>query len=271
MKKLYNAIMAAWNALLSILIENINKQESKKAAAFRAKYEQAKKDPALYTALLADSISNMTGKLKNIRSIGTSVIYNARCKARALNPNSICHYCYAAAQLATSRGRNLALKLERNTLLWCSEIIPVELMPVINDRIFRFESFGDLINTIQFINYIHMARRNPKTMFSIWTKNPDIMQLVFKMTAETKPENMVIIFSDETVNGSGQKRINAILKKYTFIDKVFTVYRPDYVKEHKNIIINCRQPGNYTDKICITCNNSCYEKNNTVYVNEIIK
>lgn len=263
--------MKAWLSLIDLLIENINRQESKKAAAFRERYEKAKKDPALITKLLEESISTMTGKLKYIRSIGTSVLYNARCKARALNPKSICHYCYAAAQLATSRGRNLALKLERNTLLWCSEIIPVELMPVINDNIFRFESFGDLINTIQFINYIHMCLRNPKTTFSIWTKNPDIMALVFKMTAETKPENMIIIFSDETVNGSGKKRINAILKKYPFIDKVFTVYRPEYVKEHNEIIVNCRQPGNYADKICITCNNSCYEKNNTVYVNEIIK
>lgn len=270
MKKLYNAIMAVWALIKSELEKAIAKQTSKKAAQFRALFEQARNNPESLTKLLSDSISEMTGKLEHIHQIGTSAKYNNRCRERAKNPKSICSKCYAAALLETARGANLALKLERNTLLWCSFIIPVETMPIINDCIFRFESFGDLINTIQFINYLHMCRRNPWTTFTIWTKNPDIMNLAFKMSAETKPDNLIIVYSDHIINGSGKKTINTILKKYAFIDKVFTVYEPDYARAHNEIIINCRNPENYDDKRCITCRN-CYEHNNVKYIGEILK
>lgn len=270
MKTLFNQIAAAWAEIKKDLEKAISKQVSKKAAQFRKKYEQAKKDPAVLTELLYDSVSNMTGKLEHLRQIGTSALYNKRCQERAKDPRTICSKCYAIAQMLTARGRNLALKLERNTILWASDVIPVDIMPLLNDCIFRLESFGDLINTTQFINYIHLCRRNPWTTFTIWTKNPDIIALVFKMTAETKPENMIIIYSDPVINGASKKAISAILKKYSFIDKVFTVYEADYAKQHKEIIINCRNPENYSDKHCITCRN-CYEHNNIKNIGEILK
>ena len=98
------------------------------------------------------------GKMSGVISISTSVALNQRCQARAKNPESICHFCFAAAML--DHYSDLGKKLARNTeLLTARELTPAEI-PVINaDKwpLLRFESFGDLNNVIQVYNYFLIA------------------------------------------------------------------------------------------------------------------
>ena len=52
-------------------------------------------------------------------------------------------------------------------------------IPIIDAAIypyFRFESFGDIVNTIQVNNYNLIASVNNGVNFTWWTKNPGIIQ-----------------------------------------------------------------------------------------------
>lgn len=198
--------------------------------------------------------SNHGGKMEGIRSLSTSVVLNAICQARAKVANSICAKCYAHNLL--SFRRSLRRSLERNHKALTSAVIDENLWPVIVDRYFRLEAFGDLNNTIQVINYFNFVKRNPETRFALWTKNPELIALVIK-AGYKKPENLNIIQSS--------KHINVVdAPAFDFIDVVFTVFSPEYIAEH-NIVINCGALH------CLSCL-KCYRKTDGVlYINEKLK
>ena len=53
-----------------------------------------------YKSPIANSFcTGHTGKMSGVISISTSVALNTRCPARAKDPDSICHFCFAAAML----------------------------------------------------------------------------------------------------------------------------------------------------------------------------
>lgn len=205
------------------------------------------------------------GKMAHIGSCSTSVELNARCAARAKDPDSICHFCYAKSMAA--QYADLSKKLARNTALYCSDILPMHKLPLIDPAIypfFRFESFGDISNTIQVINYINIARINPAINFAWWTKNPDIIAAALDKYNDTIPANINIIYSSPRVND--QVDADTLKKRYPFITAIFTVYNAAYAIEH-NIDINCGA------RDCFKCN-LCYRthgKNDIVIVNEIVK
>ena len=121
---------------------------------------------------------NMSGKMADIKCLSTSNLCNPFCACRKNSPALICNKCFADS--TCSRYAALRTNMERNTDILTSVMIPVEEWPLLNsveDPIFRFESFGDLVNEIQAQNYMNMARRNPKTRFALWTKNPGSFRL----------------------------------------------------------------------------------------------
>lgn len=191
---------------------------------------------------------NHTGKMRGILSISTSVKLNTRCAARAHDENSICHYCYAnkMANLYSALERKLA----RNTEKLTGSILDEKDIPLINPDVFplvRFESFGDLMNTTQCVNYFRIAASNPQCNFALWTKNPDIVSEAAELVE--KPENLIVIVSSPKVNK--EIEIPAIA------DKVFTVYNNDHE-------INCGA------RSCATCQ-KCYHKNGINHLYEKIK
>lgn len=198
--------------------------------------------------------TNHSGKMDGIRSLSTSVVLNAICQARAKVAGSICSKCYAH-NLVQFR-RTLARSLERNHKALTKAVIDEQLWPVIVDRVFRLEAFGDLNNTIQVMNYFNFCKRNPETRFALWTKNPWIINLVVR-AGYKKPENLNIIQSS--------KHINIVdAPAFDFIDAVFTVFDDAYIAEH-NIVINCGALR------CLSCL-KCYKKHNGVlYINEKLK
>ena len=204
--------------------------------------------------------SDHTGKMTGVISISTSVALNARCQVRAKDPKSICAHCFAAAML--DYYSDLGKKLANNTeLLTSRELTPAEI-PVINaDKwpLLRFESFGDLNNVIQVYNYFLIAAVNHKQRAALWTKNSDIIAEAMRVYGIEKPKNLVIIYSSPKVN----KPAAEIPEKYDFIDKVFTVYDPEYI-ESCSVKINCGA------RDCKKCGR-CYTKRTGAAVSEKLK
>ena len=195
-----------------------------------------------------------SGKLDGIQSLNTSVALNPICAKRAQVRGSICAHCYADALVKMRKG--LRENIANNTRILTENIIPAKEWPIINARVFRFESFGDLMSVNQVINYFNFAKRNPKTTFALWSKNPEYIARALD-EGHKKPRNMIIIQSSFKLNEVDAPR-------YDFIDKVFTVYEKAYAKEN-NVTITCGARN------CLECGR-CYRKTKQVeYVNELKK
>lgn len=198
-----------------------------------------------------------TGKMTGIQSLSTSVLLNKQCQKNASVAGSVCQKCYAIKQL--KRYSNLDKKLERNTALLTTSVLPVEALPVITSLYFRFEAFGDLNNAIQVVNYFNICKKNKYVHFALWTKNPRFIDQAIKEYNIKKPKNLNIIYSSLFLN----KPVKAIRDKYNFIDKVFTVYDPETIKNN-DIVINCGS------RSCIDCL-KCYNKNKITEISEKLK
>lgn len=199
--------------------------------------------------------TKMNGKMEGMLSLSTSVLENPHCKERRKQGNSICKHCFAASQMKCFKSMIKCFK--ENTEILTSQLFSIDEMPVINALYFRFEAFGDLINETQVINYFNICKKNPNVKFALWTKNPWIIERAINQ-GEAKPENLQIVLSSPILNKAIEEKAIA---RYNFIDKVFTVYDK---KTSENISINCG------GKKCLSCG-LCYNKNETRYINEILK
>ena len=197
--------------------------------------------------------TNHSGKMSGMVSISTSVTTNERCKKNASIEGSICEKCFASKQMRVFP--TMEKPMVENQRILTSSVLPMELLPTINNLYFRFEAFGDLNNDIQVMNYFNLCYKNPKTKFALWTKNPDYIESAIKQGYE-KPKNLNIVLSSLFIN---QERKS----KYDFVDKIFTVYDPQYIEEN-NVSINCGSRN------CFDCG-LCYEKNNVTIINEKLK
>ena len=128
-----------------------------------------------------------------------------------------------------------------------------------NDLVYRFESFGDIINATHLENYVRIAERNPYTVFALWTKNIWILDEVFNKKCIKKPDNMRIVVSSPLLN----KPLELDRQKYWMVDHIFTVFDKECIKSH-NIVINCGS------RSCLGCQ-ICYHNDTEFYVNEKLK
>lgn len=195
----------------------------------------------------------MNGKMSGMQSLSTSVLENPFCKKYRLEEGSICSKCYAATQMKCYI--NMQACFARNTEVLTKQIIPIQDWALLNAAFFRLEAFGDLNNVTQVINYFNLCKANPQVNFALWTKTPALIQAAINKGYK-KPKNLQVVLSS--------KRINEVAEiKHDFIDKVFTVYDKEYIKEH-NVDINCGK------KKCLACR-KCYTKNKLVFINEELK
>ena len=198
-----------------------------------------------------------TGKMKGIKSIGTSCADNKFCIKRRQNGLSICSHCYADTYMKMRQ----ALKdhLADNAYVLTSKLLEGRDIPVTNDLIYRFESFGDLQNATQLKNYIIITENNEYTRFDLWTKNIWFLDEVFNKEGIAKPSNMSIVVSSPMLN----KPMELDRQRYWMVDKVFTVYDKKFIKEH-NVEINCGSRN------CLGCK-KCYVDDDVFYINEKLK
>lgn len=201
-----------------------------------------------------------TGKMHGIWSISTSCLANTRCLARMLNGESICAHCFSASM--NGQYDALRVKLLRNTFLLNTVELTPDMVPEIRvkSKMFRFESFGDLLSPLQVKNYFTIAEKANErgVICALWTKNPDIIDKAIKQYGLVKPANLQIIQSTLKVNDAPAS------VEYEFIDKVFTVYDPEFIEEN-GININCGA------RDCSTCRR-CYTAHEGIeYISEKLK
>ena len=213
---------------------------------------------------IANSISHHTGKMENIPSINTSVFENTFCATRRTVSGSICSKCYACKYL--SLRPQLREKCAINHKFFTTVELTDADIPKFNALFFRFESFGELQNVLQFKNYVTIARNNYSTKFLLWTKNLDIVaDFIEQYPNELWTDNFNIIASSRFINHSDYDYYS---KYYDglFVG-VFTAYTKDYAAQ-RNININCAYSK------CWTCDCCCYELTDTLHpveINEIVK
>jgi hypothetical protein len=186
--------------------------------------------------------------MKGLVSVNTSAQDNPFCREMHKDCNKVCSSCYSD-KFERIRKVMKECFMRNGVTLSTTKVKPF----TINHTIVRFDSFGELINRLHAINLFALARFNPNTQFTLWTKRPNLL------VGLKKPANVIIIYSSPYKNVCAKN----ILDKYSFIDKVFTVYNLKYIREN-DIQINCGK------KICIECK-TCYSKNNITFVNEQIK
>lgn len=196
---------------------------------------------------------NHTGKMEGMQSLSTSCVDNKYCLERSKNEHTICYHCYAQRQMKMYK--NMEKCLKSNTEILTSKILDDDQIPLINAAYFRFESFGDLNNCIQVVNYFNICNKNKDVHFALWTKNPWIIEEAINI-GHKKPKNLQIILSSCILN-------TPAITDYEFIDKIFTVYDKEYIKLN-DININCGA------KSCLSCH-KCYVKSKTKYINEKLK
>lgn len=191
---------------------------------------------------------NHDAKMQSVISLSTYVGNNTFCLARCNHcDNAICKYCYAAN--LTNQRYHLKMKLIRIMSILTSIELQACDIPVIIDnefKYFRFESFGDIENTLQFKNYNLIAAVNSGVNFTIWTKNPGIIQAAINAGLQLA-NNLVIGLSSLYLNTPELNKA----RKYSFIRFLFTVYDDEFIKDN-NIVINCGA------KHCVSCG-ICYK------------
>ena len=204
-------------------------------------------------------------KMEGLISLSTAAICNEYCKKRACNKDCICAHCYANNML--SMYKDLAVKNTINAHILTNIELAADSVPFINACIFRFESFGDLINELQFKNYCTIARKNQNCTFTIWTKNAFIIRRAFEIYGNIKPKNMIIIFSSPFLNTPAE----SMTEKYPWIDKVFTVYSLDYMRAQGMSVKAIDKFINCGAKSCAGCQKCYNKKNRTTFINEMLK
>lgn len=192
--------------------------------------------------------TNHTGKMEGMISLSTSCELNPRCVKRSKTTGSICEKCFAFTHF--KRYASNRPKFERNTIALTTQDVKVEDVPMLNALMLRFESFEDLINEQQAKNYFTIAKANKMIKCALWTKNPDIIAKAIK-AGNKKPRNLVIVYSSPAIDK--EVSLEKMQKKYPFIDKTFTVYSKDYLKDKPDDFINCG------GRRCLECG-VCYKK-----------
>tara|TARA_R110002020_G_scaffold265869_1_gene480731 strand:+ start:2059 stop:2688 length:630 start_codon:yes stop_codon:yes gene_type:complete len=199
----------------------------------------------------------MVGKLLGLRAMSTNTTGNAFCNRMYENSNekTICSYCYSQSMLRTYR-KNMQPCLERNSKLLSSSLLEDRQIPTIIENVFRFHAHGELINEIHFKNFLAITRKNPHCIFTLWTKRFPIINKVLEK--ETKPKNLILIYSNPLINTLINPMKSEKLKKY--FDKTFNNVEHDKFVEEQNC----------TGQKCMDCL-ECYSKNDTLMIVEAIK
>lgn len=190
--------------------------------------------------------SNGKSKLAGLKSISTCCLDNKFCLARMQDCNSICHHCYASTQQSRHFGlteHNIVNGIILKNVVLTEHAIAT--LPLWNEKFVRIESFGDVENLTQVLNYINIAKVFSGATFAVWTKNTALWEKAFTLAG--KPENLVFVVSSCYTNIK-----TGISSEY--IDHTFTVYSKEAIEEN-NIDINC---GGKKCAACIAKGINCY-------------
>lgn len=195
---------------------------------------------------------SLTAKMLGVLSLSTNCKFNARCIRNMAIKGSICEHCFARGTVEQYDA--LSVNTRKNLDVLTYKVIPAEAWPTFNagdlGHMIRIESFGDVQNVIQVLNYFNLALANPDCTVSAWTKNPDIYKMALDM-GHKMPKNFILIQSSLFLGREQQPA-------FDFIEKVFTVYT-----DGSDNGINC------AERKCRNCKR-CY-MHGREYVHELLK
>lgn len=191
-----------------------------------------------------------TKKMDGILSLSTDINLNPICQGRQKIAGSICSLCFSERLWDDRKGqyRNGNKCYKQNTEILCGRLLKDDEIPVIDPvrwPLFRFEAFADLQNVTQCLNYFKIARKNPGVKFALWTKNPGFISKAVALSPV--PKNLQIVLSSMGLN----KPANG--ERFSFIDKVFTVY-DDATIDRDGVQINCGARSCMGCKLCYNPN-----------------
>lgn len=188
---------------------------------------------------------HMTEKMLGILALSSNCFSNPRCLARMRAGVGICAECFAAG-IEMAR-KEVFQNTAYNAKTLSAEVLPLEVLPIIDADELRIEAFGDTINWEHAANYMNFARINPYLTVTAWTKNPDHYKEAIRR-GYTKPDNFILIYSSLELNKPAT--INPEYEQ--IIDKRFTVYTLDWLMEQGEgaNYINC---GGRSCKNCQRC------------------
>jgi len=192
--------------------------------------------------------SKLTGKLTGIKAFNTNTLSNDFC-TKMRKTEAICKECYSAAMLQGVR-QNCVKPWERNSKIF-SVTMEEEALPIVNAHSFRFHAHGELINYVHLENFMRIAKKNPFTIFALWTKR---IGFVRRWLKDNQIDNVIFIYS----NPSTKKVMNRPPKGF---DKVFNAVYDDSIEEGQTLC---------TGKSCIDCM-ACYRNNEHTVIVEKVK
>ena len=200
----------------------------------------------------------LTGKMAGMPAITSSMLCNEYCEKLRAIPDTVCEKCYTLKYLQSRPSVDKCYR--ENTELLTKSVIPLHQLPFINATMCRLESFGDITSATHLQNYINLVKKNSHCVFSLFTKNYQVLFDYFKV--HKQPKNLSIVISSLLLNQPFD--ISFLAKTNLTNIKIFTVYTKAYAKGN-SIVINCGKNR------CIDCRR-CYTKNKTpIYVSEILK
>lgn len=209
------------------------------------------------------TLTEHQGKMTMIPSISTNKKLNEHCMKMSCsdNPDCICTHCYVDKTMAMYP--RLEGSLTNNTkILAGRELTTSEIQEIVkvfaNTSIVRFESFGDLNNETQLINYIRIARAARHTKFALFTKQYQIVKKYFE-DGHRFPDNVTLILSSPYIDHVLHESFVKTFKQYHRRVITFTVTR-----DKTNPAINCGK------RRCVECRN-CYDARKPKDVVEYIK
>lgn len=208
---------------------------------------------AIYGVKITDK---MSGKMEGMHSLSTSSLVNPFCQARAKNPNSVCHKCYANQALSYRKSQNDCYVNNFNVIT--TTVFEERFLPDVFVPYFRFQAFGDVYNLTEMFNDINIARHNPRTTFTLFSKNHALVERAFFIFG--KPDNMIYVHSVSEINA--QIDVEKFKANHPFVDHVFIVVTAKFALEN-DITINCARK-------CIACL-KCYKKDTDFVIYEILK
>lgn len=174
-------------------------------------------------------------KLDGINSLSTSCLDNNDCINRMKCGEAVCKYCYSKNQQLRQlslQDRNIVNGIILKNYLFSEKSWKKHFDRRKLTKFFRIESFGDTENAIQGKNYIHFIKAFPKIYYSLFSKALLLYASIFR--TEEKPKNLSYVHSSLRLNCAEI----ALVKRFSFVDHLFTVYDKKYI-ELNNIKITC--------------------------------
>lgn len=207
-------------------------------------------------------IGSCQGKMEGLHSISTWMGVNSFCHKMRNFPGTPCAECYAAK---SGYKVDMVTRYTRNGEILSGGLIKKCQVPEIQDRFFRFETHGELINLTHFVNYLRIAKWFPKTDFTLWTKRLDIIRQA--ITAGYKcPKNLHIKLSSPFLGRATSDKTKKYFAEHGFPVTSFTVESIATLQEKGEDapVITCG------GRHCLTCQ-KCYGRHKYEDITELLK